>query len=127
MARIIALLLLLSCSTDKGLLNSPPDTSQAIKELSEIQVAPQDIARRERIIRALQDCGSYSIDAYDKYIQSTKDISTCRSRITSLEKELEELEKEVESWRLLKRFFYLIVLVFIIYHGVKLYLKFKPI
>ena len=127
MARIITLLFLLSCSTDKGVLNSPPDTKQAIKDLSEIEVSSTDIAKKERIIQTLQDCGSYSLEAYEKYIQCTSEQSTLKTHILSLEKKLIELKEELKTWKYIKYGFYSILLLYVLYRLTQIYLKYKPI
>ena len=127
MVRIGILLILLGCSTDNNNLQSPPDTIKAILELSEIQVQPSDQIKKERVIQVLKDCGSYSLEAYDKYIQCTSEQSTLKTRILGLERELIELKEELKTWQYIKYGFYTILVLYVIYKSTQIYLKYKPI
>jgi len=127
MVRIAILLILLGCTTDNNNLQSPPDTKKAILELSEIQVQPSDQIKKERVIQVLKDCGSYSIEAYDKYIQCTSEQSTLKIRILSLEKELIQLKEELKTWNYIKYGFCIILLLYVFYKSTQIYLKYKPI
>ena len=127
MARIGILLILLGCSTDNKTLQSPPDTKKAIQELIEIQVQPIDQIKKERVLQTLKDCGSYSIEAYDKFIQCTKEQSTLKTQISSLEKELIQLKKELKTWHYIKYGFYAMLFLYILYRLAKIYLAYKPI
>lgn len=127
MVRIGILLILLGCSTDNKSLQSPPDTKKAIEELTEIQVQPSDQIKKDRVLQVLKDCGSYSIEAYDKYIQCTSEQSTLKTRIFSLEKELTELKEELKTWNYIKYGFYTILVLYVIYRLANIYLKYKPI
>ena len=127
MVRIAILLIVLGCSTDNNNLQSPPDTKKAIEELNEIQVQPSDQIKKERVIQVLKDCGSYSLEAYEKYIQCTSEQSTLKTRILSLEKELKELKEELKTWQYIKYGFYTILVLYVLYRLVKIYLKYKPI
>lgn len=127
MAGIIVVLLLISCSTNNNSLQSPPDTKRAIEELTEIQVQSSDQFKKERVLQVLKDCGSYSLEAYDKYIQCTSEQSTLKTRILSLEKELIELKEELKTWKYIKYGFYAILVLYVIYKLANIYLKYKPI
>lgn len=127
MVRIGILLILLGCSTDNNNLQSPPDTKKAILELSEIQVQPSDQIKKERVLQVLKDCGSYSLEAYEKYIQCTNEQSTLKTRILSLEKELIELKEELKTWQYIKYGFYAILVLYVFYKIAQIYLKYKPI
>jgi hypothetical protein len=127
MVRIGILLILLGCSTDNNNLQSPPDTKKAILELNEIQVQPEDQIKKERVLQVLKDCGSYSLEAYEKYIQCTSEQSTLKTHILSLEKELIELKKELRTWKYIKYGFYSILLLYVLYRLTQIYLKYKPI
>lgn len=127
MVRIGILLILLGCSTDNKSLQSPPDTKKAIEELSEIQVQPSDQIKKERVLQVLKDCGSYSLEAYDKYIQCTSEQSTLKTRILGLEKELKELREELKTWQYIKFGLYAMFSLYILYRLAKIYLKYKPI
>lgn len=127
MVRIGIILILLGCSTDNKSLQSPPDTKKAIEELTEIQVQSSDQVKKERVIKVLNDCGSYSLEAYDKYIQCTSEQSTLKTRILGLEKELIELKEELKTWQYIKYGFYAILVLYVIYKLANIYLKHKPI
>lgn len=127
MVRIGILLILLGCSTDNNNLQSPLDTKKAIEELNEIQVQPSDQIKKERVIQVLKDCGSYSLEAYEKYIQCTSEQSTLKTRISSLEKELEQLKAELQTWRYIKWIVYAILALYLLYRLVRIYLKYKPL
>lgn len=127
MVRIGILLILLGCSTDNKSLQSPPDTKKAIEELTEIQVQLSDQIKKERVIQVLKDCGSYSLEAYEKYIQCTSEQSTLKTHILSLEKELKELKEELKTWNYIKYGFYTILVLYVLYRLAKIYLKYKPI
>jgi len=127
MVRVVLILLFFGCTTDNKYLEIPPDTKRAIQDLQEISVLQSDQEKKERAIKALSDCGTYSIDAYDKYIQCVKESSSLREKIESLQKEISQLEEEIKPWRWIKRTFYVIVIALILFYLVKLYLKFKPI
>ena len=127
MARIGILLILLGCSTDNKSLQSPPDTKKAIQELIEIQVQPIDQVKKERVLQTLKDCGSYSMEAYDKYIQCTTEQSTLKTHILGLEKELIQLKEELKTWQYIKYGFYAMLSLYILYRLARIYLKYKPI
>lgn len=127
MVRIGILLILLGCSTDNKSLQSPPDTKKAIEELIEIQVQSSDQIKKERVLQVLKDCGSYSLEAYEKYIQCTNGQSTLKTHILSLEKELKELREELKTWNYIKYGFYTILVLYVLYRLAKIYLKYKPI
>ena len=127
MVRIVLILLFFGCTTDNKYLETPPDTKKAIQDLQEISVLQSDQNKKERVIKALNDCGVYSIEAYNKYIQCVKESSSLREKIESLQKEISQLEEEIKPWRWIKRSFYLIVIGLVIFYLIKLYLKFKPI
>lgn len=127
MVRIGILLILLGCSTDNNNLQSPPDTKKAIEELNEIQVQPSDQIKKERVLQVLKDCGSYSLEAYEKYIQCTSEQSTLKTHILSLEKELKELKEELKTWQYIKFGLYAMLSLYILYRLAKIYLKYKPI
>ena len=127
MVRIGILLILLGCSTDNKSLQSPPDTKKAILELNEIQVQPSDQIKKERVLQVLKDCGSYSLEAYEKYIQCTSEQSTLKTRILGLEKELIELKEELKTWQYIKFGLYAMLSLYILYRLAKIYLKYKPI
>ena len=127
MVRIGILLILLGCSTDNKSLQSPPDTKRAIEELTEIQVKQSDQIKKERVLQVLKDCGSYSLEAYEKYIQCTSEQSTLKTRILGLEKELTELKEELKTWQYIKYGFYAILVLYVLYRLAKIYLKYKPI
>lgn len=127
MARIGILLILLGCSTNNNSLQSPPDTKKAIDELSAIQVQSSDQAKKERVLQVLKDCGSYSLEAYEKYIQCTSEQSTLKTHILGLEKELKELKEELKTWNYIKYGFYTILVLYVFYRLAKIYLKYKPI
>lgn len=127
MVRIAILLILLGCSTDNKSLQSPPDTKKAIEELTEIQVQPSDQIKKKRVLQVLKDCGSYSLEAYEKYIQCTSEQSTLKTRILGLEKELKELREELKTWQYIKFGLYAMLSLYILYRLAKIYLKYKPI
>lgn len=127
MARIGILLILLGCSTNNNSLHSPPDTKKAIEELTEIQVQSSDQIKKERVLQVLKDCGSYSLEAYEKYIQCTSEQSTLKTHILSLEKELKELREELKTWQYIKFGLYAMLSLYILYRLTKIYLKYKPI
>lgn len=127
MVRIVLILLFFGCTTDNKYLETPPDTKKAIQDLQEISVLQSDQGKKERAIKALRDCSTYSIEAYDKYIQCVKESSSLREKIESLQKEISQLEEEIKPWRWIKRTFYVIVIALFIFYLIKLYLKFKPI
>lgn len=120
MARIAILILLLGCATDNQ-INRPIDTTQAIEDLQSIEITTiKDSAIRERIVRVLQDCGEYGKEAY-------KSATALQSRVSELEKQLLELEEEIKPYRYFKRFLLIVIIAILIFYGIKLYLKFKPI
>lgn len=127
MVRIGIILILLGCSTNNNSLQFPPDTKRAIEELNEIQVQSSDQIKKERVLQVLKDCGSYSLEAYDKYIQCTSEQSTLKTRILGLEKELIELKEELKTWQYIKYGFYTILVLYVIYRLANIYLKYKPI
>lgn len=127
MVRIGILLILLGCSTNNNSLQSPPDTKKAIEELSAIQVQSSDQVKKERVIQVLKDCESYSLEAYEKYIQCTNEQSTLKNHILSLKKELKELKEELKTWQYIKFGLYAMLLLYILYRLAKIYLKYKPI
>ena len=120
MVRIVLLILLLGCATDNQ-INRPIDTTQAIEDLQSIEITTiKDSAIRERVVRVLQDCGEYGKEAY-------KSATALQSQIVGLEKQLAELEEEIKPYRYFKRFLLLVIIAILIFYGIKLYLKFKPI
>lgn len=127
MVRIAILLILLGCTTDNNNLQSPPDTKKAILELNEIQVQPSDQIKKERIIKTLEDCTSYGNLAYEKYNQCVQESKILLDRISSLELELQSIEKEIQPWRWIKRIFVFVILGIMVFYFVRFYVKYKPI
>jgi len=120
MVRIVLLILLLGCATDKQ-INKPIDTTQAIEDLQSIEITTiKDSAIRERVVRVLQDCGEYGKEAY-------KNATVLQSRVVELEKQLAELEEEIKPYRYFKRFLLVSIIAFLLFFGIKFYLKLKPI
>lgn len=127
MVRIV-LILLLGCATDYNQINKPIDTKEAIKDLQSIEVSSiKDSSIRERVVRVLQDCGEYGKDAYSQYNKCQESFIALQSQIVGLEKQLAELEEEIKPYRYFKRFLLLVIIAILIFYGIKLYLKFKPI
>ena len=119
MVRIV-FILLLGCATDNQ-INRPIDTKEAIKDLQSIEVTTiKDSAIRERVLRVLQDCGEYGKEAY-------KSATALQSRVNELEKQLAELEEEIKPYRYFKRFLLVSIIAFLLFFGIKFYLKLKPI
>jgi hypothetical protein len=120
MARIVLLILLLGCATEQQ-INKPIDTKKAIKDLQSIEVTTiKDSAIRERVVRVLQDCGEYGKEAY-------RSATVLQSRVFELEKQLLELEEEIKPYRYFKRFLLVTIIAFLLFFGIKFYLKLKPI
>jgi hypothetical protein len=120
MVRIVILVLLFGCATDNH-INKPIDTTQAIEDLQSIEITTiKDSAIRERVVRVLQDCGEYGKEAY-------KSATVLQSRVNELEKQLTELEEEIKPYRYFKRFLLVTIIAFLIFFGIKFYLKLKPI
>jgi hypothetical protein len=120
MVRIVLLVLLFGCATDNQ-INKPIDTTQAIEDLQSIEVNTiKDSAIRERVVRVLQDCGEYGKEAY-------RSATVLQTRVIELEKQLTELEEEIKPYRYFKRFLLVSIIAFLLFFGIKFYLKLKPI
>jgi hypothetical protein len=119
MVRIV-FILLLGCATEQQ-INKPIDTKEAIKDLQSIEISTiKDSAIRERVVRVLQDCGEYGKEAY-------KSATVLQNRVIELEKQLLELEEEIKPYRYFKRFLLVTIIAFLLFFGIKFYLKSKPI
>jgi hypothetical protein len=119
MVRIV-FILLLGCATEQQ-INKPIDTKEAIKDLQSIEVTTiKDSAIRERVVRVLQDCGEYGKEAY-------RSATVLQNRVIELEKQLLELEEEIKPYRYFKRFLLVSIIAFLLFFGIKFYLKLKPI
>jgi len=120
MVRIVLLVLLFGCATEQQ-INKPIDTKEAIQDLQSIEITTiKDSAIRERVVRVLQDCGEYGKEAY-------KSAIVLQSQVSELEKQLLELEEEIKPYRYFKRFLLVSIIAFLLFFGIKFYLKLKPI
>ena len=69
----------------------------------------------------------YGEDAYSQYNKCQENSITLQRQIVGLEKQLAELTEEIKPYRYFKRFLLLVIIAILIFYGIKLYLKFKPI
>ena len=99
--KYIILLLLFTCSTIQTSISKPPEIQNLIDEIkidTEIQSSV-----KSKIIRTLEDSMEYNQECFEKNILLEKENFFLKEKI-------QNLELEIQTWRTVKTFFWIILI-----------------
>jgi hypothetical protein len=74
----------------------------------------------------LSNCEDYSKRAYEIVTQNQKQIDDLKAENAKLTSRIVELEDELKPWRAVKRFGLFLVVIGVIFAGIRIYLAIKP-
>lgn len=117
-------------STQKGVLEPPPNLSRTIETIQEDERLPFPV--KQELVNALKESQSYASNCYANFQDSQKKlrekteyIENLELQIATLEKnheiELQNLEKELSTWRKMKFWFWAIIISLAIGFLIKLF------
>lgn len=103
--------LAVGCATVPSKLDKPADIKPVIEEVERSVELNKQPDLKYKIVTVLKDCEKYSVTAYEEYKGCMVAFSDSSSLLQKKDKEIKELNDELEPWRNIKMFFWVIVVI----------------
>lgn len=124
MVRVTFILLLsISCNILKRDNSNPipPDVKPAIEAIQKDTGVKRET--REEVIKTLKSCQQYSEEVDERFSRLEAEIGTLRAEISSKDLKIKSLEEELETWKKLKFWSFVVVTVIVVFFFLNLLWK----
>lgn len=111
------ILLSLFCKTNSEIIYAPPNLDPVIEKVEKSDIKPE---LKNTISVALNECKAYSEKCY-------ADNQELNNRIANLERVVAKQQKELETWRTIKKWVFIAVLSVLIFIILSLLWKYKSL
>jgi len=106
--KYLLILILLYCNTVQTKIDKPEDLKPIIQEVEKNIELNKQPEIKYKIVSALKNCDKYSLESYKQYESCVIELNQFKKEFDKLVKskdlKIKELEKELEPWRVIKRF-----------------------
>jgi hypothetical protein len=99
---IVIFLIFFSCKSEQGRAEAPPNIDPIIEEIKKAESPIIESGLKNRVLIALEECKNYSEKSYT-------DLISANEKILKLKENIKLLESELETWRTIKRYIYILI------------------